>query len=415
MRSLRRVTLLGLSMVACTLSTPAVAETASAVRLDHLVADALAHAPDISASTARTQAASARAVPPLALPDPSVELGGQAMGVNPPGPLSMLLLEYRQELPYPGKRAARGEAMAAEIALRTGESSDIAARIVEEVRIRYARIYAADRELRALRAADALLEAAEGATGARYATGGASREAQLKLTIASARLRQRRAIVEAERAGELAGLLRLLGPTASSTFPEIESLPEVALPAIAETDVALEASPEVVVRKAERTAAARRLSASRVEEKPDFMMGAGAGVSAMPGPIFMFRFGMQLPFWRGDKQARLTEAARHDLQAAEADLDGTRRRIRADLVQLRSQWDSARVRAEELRATILPATTSAIDAALAAYAIRQGEFASVLEDLTMLVDAQTELARAESDRFVAWAGIQRRIEPVPRR
>src|SRR5262249_13454646 len=111
-----------LSIPAALLAAPAEPPTVPAAPptppITELVAAALAHSPALAARRAQAAAAQAREEPAAALPDPMVEAALQDVGFPRytvgKDENSMLGVELRQGLPYPGKRAARRAAAQAE-------------------------------------------------------------------------------------------------------------------------------------------------------------------------------------------------------------------------------------------------------------------------------------------------------------
>ncbi|MFA7329745.1 MAG: TolC family protein [Candidatus Delongbacteria bacterium] len=375
------------------------------VSLDSLVQRALRQAPELPEMEAAVKAAQARVTPAAALPDPALELGGQAMGL-PPGDNSTLTLELSQELPFPGKRGARRAVAEAEVTAREAARLQRMAEVVIAVRTHYADLYAIDRRGHVLAVASQLIEAAIRTMSARLSAGQVDQESVLRLEIQAARIRQQAAGLKAERTGAVAELNRLLGEAPDHPFGEITALPSVVPPPPDSLRAGIEASPELLMRQAEVLAARRRFEEARLEGRPDFMVGAGGGMTAMPEPVVMLRLGMSLPIWKRSKQDRLREAAGHDLQAAEAALEAERARLSTDLAGLVAEWGGTQETLREFQTTILPQSQSALDAALAAYAAGRGEFALVVEDLNLLLEAGAESAQAEADRLSIWARIE---------
>lgn len=373
--------------------------------LDSLIRRALRHAPELPGAEAAVLAARARVAPAAALADPVLELGSQAMGL-PPGETSTLTLELGQELPFPGKRAARRAVAEAEVNVREAERLQRTAEVVADVRTRFADLYAVDRRTRVLAAAGQLIEVSARTAAARLAAGQADRESLLRLQLQAARIRQQAAGLRAERAGALAELNRLLGDPPDQPVGEIGALPRVEPVQVDSLRAGLEDAPELLVMRSEVLTAQRRLEEARLEGRPDFMIGAGGGISAMPEPVVMLRLGMNLPIWKQRKQDLLREAAGHDLRAAQAALDAGRARLSADLAMLLAEWEGNRERVQEFEAAILPQSQSALSATLSAYAAGRGDFALVIEDLNMLLEAGAEAAEAEAERLDIWARIE---------
>jgi outer membrane protein, heavy metal efflux system len=371
--------------------------------VDSLIERALERAPEIPAYEARSRAAREREAPAAALPDPSIDLIAEGMGLAPPGPSSTLVVEVSQELPFPGKRAARRAAAEAETSVRAADVGDAKRRIAAQVRIVYARVYALDREREKLTATRDLLGLLSRTVAARYSTGQADRAALLRVDLEDTRVEERLVEIEGDRKGEVAALNRLLDLPADAPFGRVLDLPRVTVPDAGPDGIAVEGSPELAVLRAESAAAARRVEKSRVEEKPDFSLGLGGGIDGMVEPVVMLRFGVAIPLWRGDKQAPLTRAASEDFDAAEDD-------VRAKEIELRTRAAALRAalaRDEALVAlyagSIIPQSRGVFEATQSAYLADRGDFPSVIESYEALLEAEVGLARREASRFETWA------------
>ena len=90
-------------------SAPELLSEAPVAELEALVAEALSRAPALAAKRADIEARREMEAPAGALPDPMVEAMLQNIGFEPTigsEEMSMLGVQARQGLPYPGKRAA---------------------------------------------------------------------------------------------------------------------------------------------------------------------------------------------------------------------------------------------------------------------------------------------------------------------
>jgi len=118
------------------------------------VAAGLAHSPALAARRAQIAAAQARETPAAALPDPMVEAALQNAGFSRytvgTDENSMMGLEVRQGLAYPGKRAARCAAAQAETAQSQAELARLERSVAAQARAAYARLCALDGETTSL-------------------------------------------------------------------------------------------------------------------------------------------------------------------------------------------------------------------------------------------------------------------------
>ncbi len=377
---------------------------------------AIKRSPAAAAALRRAEAVRTRQAPAGALPDPMIEMVLQNAGVTSYSigreEMSMIGVQVRQELPYPGKRAARAEIVRAEAAVRQAEAELVMRRIARDVRTLYARLYALDREAETLQAAGELLDLLAATVRARYVAGVAEQEAVLKNQLEVSRLAERADDLRLARAESLAELNRWLDLPGEAEVGEVEELPAPIEPPES-LELLEEASPEVAVARAVVAAAAERLAAARLDLKPDFNGAAGLGVRGALDPVVTLSFGIQLPFWKEQKQRREIEAAALELEAAQRDLQDVRAMVRSELARLASARAVADRQVVLYREAILPRTSAALDAARAAYLAGRGDFSSVIEDFELWLEARVELARRESDAFVARAEIARIVGAGP--
>jgi outer membrane protein TolC len=398
------------------LASAPVAAAPSAPSVDELVAIALARSPALAALRAQMTAAAAREAPAAALPDPMVEAAFQDVGFPRytigKDENSMLGVEVRQGFPYPGKRAARRAAAHAETAERVAELARAERATASQVRAAYARLYALDGEAASLAAARELLDLLSTTASARYSTGQGEQEGLLRAQIEVSRLAERRADLEAERAAAVADLNRLLDRPGAEPIGPVERLPEVTPPAGGWEELAVAGSAEVASMQARIATAERRLNMARLDLRPDLSAGAGFGYRGSFDPMVTLRFGVELPFWRRQKQMPLVAAAEADLTAAREQLRDAQAAARAAAARLSARWRTADEQIRRFREGILPQTSVAIDAARSSYFAGRGDFTTVAQDFQLWLDARAQLARREADRFLAWAELTELTQPI---
>jgi outer membrane protein TolC len=396
---------------------PAVAQAPApspAPPVEELVAMALERSPAVAARRAEMAAAREMERPARALPDPMVE----AMLQNADFPeftvgeeeMSMVGIEVRQPLPYPGKLRARGEAAAAETAMRAAEVAETESRVAAEVRSLYARIYAMDRERQALTTSHELVELLSATAQARYASGGAEQESIIRAQLEGSRLGEELDDLEAERAAMVAELNRWLDRPGDTPLGEVVELPAVTAPAAGWQEAAVQASPAVQVARAAVAAAERRLAVSRLDLKPDFSPSAGIATQGSMGNVVTLRFGVELPFRKAQRQEPMIRAAEHELEAARRMQADAEAMARAEAARIEARWRQADRQIVRIREAILPQTSVGLDAARASYLAGRGDFSTVVENFRMWIESRVQLARREADRFAAWAETERFIE-----
>jgi outer membrane protein TolC len=397
---------------------PAVADAdASAPPLEALVAEALEQAPSVAALQARLAGARELVGPAGVLPDPTVELMLQNIGLDRwtvgEMDMSMVAPEVRQGLSYPGKRRARTRAAEALVAVAAADVEALRRAVAAEVRLAYARTYALDRERDTLAAAAELLDLLAETAAARYGVGEADQEAVVKAQIEASRLSERLDDLEAERAGVVAILNRLLDRPGAAPLAAIEALPPVRVEIDGIELAALERSPEVATVQAAVGAAEQRLEVARLDLRPDLFAGAAFGYRGDLDPAVVLRFGAELPLRRRSKQEPLLRAAEREVDAARADLRDTEAAVRATAARLAAEWRRAERQITRYREAIVPQSSAAVDSARASYLAGRGDFSTVIEDFRLWLGARAELARREAERFVTWAEIERLVGSPP--
>lgn len=406
---------LSIPLLAVVMATPATAQmddlsAGPPPSAEALVAEALAKSPALAAARSRQTAAREMEAPASALADPMV--GAVLQNADFPNytigseDMSMAGVEVRQPLPYPGKRRARVEVARAETARRASEVADLERRIAAEVRSLYARLYAIDQEQQALDAGRELADLLSATSRARYASGGAEQENLLKAQLQVTRLEERLEDHHAERRAMVAELNRWLDRPGGSPLGVVSSLPAVAAPSTTSWEErAVAGSSRVRVARAAITAAERRLATARLDLKPDFTPAATFATRGSLGPVLVLSLGVELPFWKREKQEPLIRAAEAELEAARQEVRDAEAEVRAQAARLASDWSRADRQIVRYREGILPQSSAAFDAARSSYLAGRGDFSTLVEDFNLWLEARVQLARREADRYAAWAGL----------
>ncbi len=407
-------------LAAALAAAPAQADTRASVLpaapgVEQLVATALERSPALAALRAKVAAAREMERPAAALPDPMVEAMLQNAGVTEytvgQEEMSMLGVEVRQGFSYPGKRLAAGDVARAETALQEAGLRAFERQIAVEIQRTYARLYAIDHERQSLEAARELLKMLSATAASRYAAGEAEQEALIKAQIAVSRLGEQLDDLATERAGMVAEVNRWLDLPGDAPLGEVRELPAVAAPAgswdALGDALSVESAPEVAVGRAAESAAERRLKAARLELRPNLSAAAGLGTRGSMDPVVTLRFGVELPFWRRQKQEPMIRAAAEELRMAQHELADAAAMARAEAARLGAVWRNAEGQIQRFREAIVPQTSTALDAARASYLAGRGDFSTVIEDFNLWLEARVQLARREADRFTAWAELER--------
>jgi len=412
-------TALGVTMATAFALVPGVMADTAAPPVEELVALALDRSPSLDALEARLSAAREMVAPAGALPNPIAETMLQNIGLDDytvgTVDMSMLTVEVRQDLLWPGKRTAARDRATAQAEVEAARLELARRTLAAQVRVVYARLYAADRERQALVAAEELLDMLAETVAARYAAGEAEQEAVIKAQLQGSRVAERLDDLLAERSTMVAGLNRLLDQPGGEPLGEISQLPPASFPEGSWWELAESNAPDVGVAARAVEEAEQRLAVARLEAKPNLSAGAGLGYRGDLDPALILRFGVEIPFWREEKQKPAIRAAEQELAMAAAELRDTVALARAEAARLATERERADRQILRYREAIVPQTSAAVDTARVSYLAGRGDFSTVVEDFELWLEARTELARRESDRFAVWAELEALVAPAPAR
>ncbi len=406
-----------IAQTAAALAQPAVAPAPAAPAVDVLVQRALDRAPSLAARRERIQAAQLAIRAADALPDPMIEVEYQSF--NFPrytigsDPTSMAGASIRQELLSGGRRSTRRAVAQAEAEQRAAEQRLMAADLVTEVRVQYARLYAIDREQEALADAGQLVRMLQATASARYAAGSTDQATVLRVQLEQTRLGQRVADLAAERLTVQAGINRLTNDPPDMAVGRVVDLPPPALPAEAASfaEQAVRQAPAIAVRQSELGVATRQVDAARAELKAAWSVGAGLFWQGGLDRMANFSVGVELPFWKKRKQLPMIASAESERRAAELELANTSIEVRAQATSLFAEYQNALDQIERYRGALLPQNSAALDATRASYLGGRGDFVSVLDEFRRWIDLRTELAGREADRYSAQARLAALLTP----
>jgi outer membrane protein, heavy metal efflux system len=385
--------------------------------VETLVAAALAENPSVAALRSRLGSAREMIAPASALADPTVE--GMYTEAGFPGwtvgrvEMSMFGVEVRQDLSRKSKRDAREAVARADAETREADVEALRRQVARDVRTLYARVYAIDQEIQNLAPGRELLDLLAATTSSRYGAGQGDQEGLIKAQLMQTRLAERQTDLLAQRRLTVAALGRLTNSRGPFSLGRVSGLEPVAFPEADWNELAADASAEIAAKQKAVAAAGKRVDSARLDLKPNMSAAAGAYYRGSIDPVVTLKFGLELPWWRKKKQEPLVRAAELDLEAARRELDAELARVREMTTRIATAREQSESQLERYREGILPQTSAVFDAARSAYLAGRGPFSTLIEDFNLWLEARTEVARRESDRYMAWAELQALTTPAP--
>ena len=372
--------------------------------LQALLQEALAGNPDLAQAGTLVQAEQERVPQAQALPDPMLSLGIQNDGLKKIQVGQMETSYYQimltQPLPYPGKRALRGE-----IAQLGAQASDLAVArtrltVAAELRRSYTGLLLVRSQLRLLEDQALLLKQAEATARSRYEVGQGAQADLLRAQLERTRLDQTRYRLQAEERSAVGTLNRIRGLAPEAPVPTprtLEQLPDP-LPLAPDAMAAADAqSPELRAAALGIQQAGRNLDLARLDRRPDFTVSAGYMPRGGLDPMWTASVGITLPLWQKHKQQRGVAEQEYRQQAAGKEVEKLRCLLAQRVQERTSQMESALGVIRLYRAGLLVQSEASFRAALSQYGVGRMPFVSVLESLNGWIADQSGLLQAQAD------------------
>ncbi len=359
---------------------------------DRLVAEGLRSAPEVVEARAAVEATQRRVEPARTLPDPSASFVYQNDGCSlslGKAEGSFIGLMLSQPLPWPGKLALAGNAIASEAReIEVGTLNRTGLTI--EARIRNAWY-----DLLLARALDRLIEERrntaqqiESTARNRYVAGLAVQQDVLRAQIELARIDELKATQRAVIAGRLAEINGLLGRPQDAALDAPDELPTVApIPAAAAVvSSAIARSPEAASARQGIETGRLRVELAKKNFLPDFVVSGGSmhrGNFAM-GPMWQVGIGVSLPVWANKRQQNQLAEMQARVAGQTSETDVIRRdleqRTRERLAQLEAANDVALL----YRDKIVPLDQLSYESALTSYQNGKVPFITVFDAVNAL-------------------------------
>jgi outer membrane protein TolC len=124
---------------------------------------------------------------------------------------------------------------------------------------------------------------------------------------------------------------------------------------------------------------------------------------------YMAELTMKLPGLNRDRHEGEAKQADAATAVAEADLEARTATVFLEVRQAQIAIAAAEKRTKVYRDTLLPQAEAAFKAATAAYQNNRAEFSSLIDSQNLLLDIQTSLYKASSDRDAGVADLERAI------
>lgn len=388
--------------------------TAKPTPLPVLIDELTANNPDLLAARRAADAAAYAPTQASSLPDPRVTF--QQMNVGNPLPFAgyttnnfaYIAVGASQMLPYPGKRALRGDVARGDIDVARARVDVVSRDRIDQLKTTYARLAYLQAMLGIFERDNALLQPIEQQAQARYASGQGNQQDVLRAQLEHTKI-LREISMNREATGEAQAALKRLVRRAQDS-PDIVAEPLVATPLRHSSAELLEQARDRNPDVRQQTASVARnqtaVTLAHKDFRPDF------GVSFMyqnTGPSFpdYYMATFDVTFHRRAPRGAALAEARVSVDRAQAALDAT---LQNALAEVQRQYVVAKSSEAQLliyRDGLIPQAKASIQAGLAAYRVNREDFQTLLSSFLDVLTLDQQYQQTLLDHETALAHIER--------
>ena len=371
-------------------------DTQSSARISfaEILKQAADNNPEIKAALHKYKAATARPSQERTLPDPMIGFMATNMGSAVPfesigeDPMSNAGVSFSQEIPFPGKRALKGDMATAEAKSAFEEYRATTLEVLSRVKAayyEYAYLHHAESVLtRNLSDLAKLAKVAD----TRYQAGSGNQQDVLKAELETSVARARLISIEQRRGAALARLNALRDQPADSAVGEPEPLKKIALKASFEelAEAAKTKSPMLNARQALVERDKTGVDYARRQYYPDFAVGGYYGNSGDLPDMWQWRIDLKVPLYYRSKQRFAVKESVHTLTRSQHEREAALQAITAALKEEYLRARAAEKLVDLYSRTIVRDARLAFDSSLQSYQTGQIDFLNVLTNLVMARD-----------------------------
>jgi len=387
--------------------------------LGALIDHALEHNPSLRASRMDAAAARERTRSATALPDPQIELELMDLSnaMNPgrsasvlPGRVGTTSWRATQMLPYPGKRALRGELAQAQAAASEAELLQTRLEVEAAIRRAYIAHYQAARQSQILGESMALNDSLTELALSRYARGLAAQQEVLMLQAERTALRIEALELERSRTSARVRLNALLRRSPDAPLAEPQALPPAPAPLAMATLIerARLRSPQLWKTHAELRAAGHSSALTQRERYPDLGVSLANNRPRGGRDSWDLRLEISLPLQQASRRAQEREAA-HAQSAAEARHQAADTRLAEALGEAYATMLARTEQVRLVQGALLPQNQASLESARAGYTSGATGFQPVLAAQQRLLASRLSLLEAEVEAALAMVDLQQLV------
>lgn len=387
----------------------------AATPLAELITQIEAANPELVAARREADASIARIRPAGAPPDPTISTGFMSGFLRPPffpsasTPDGFWQFGVKQEIPYPGKLAAR-TAIASTVAERARWNVEVKrVELVARLKAAYADLDLADRSLAILDDARAVLEQARAAAEARFRVGRGPQQDVLRAQLEMSMLIERVTMLRRDRVAALAEVNAVLGREPDTPLTTAPIGMEAPPPLSELRRLADERNPQVRRDEQQMAAGQAALTLARKEVLPDFGVNVTTErkVGGMPWMYGVDVMATLPLFWQRKQRPMVAEATAM-LAAARDMREATRVETDARLAAASADAEAGHELMTLYADSILPQARLALESSMASYQTGAVDVLTLLANVTSVLTYEVAYQQQRALYVRALA----RIEPL---
>ena len=380
------------------------------------VAEALEANPQIHAAVRRLTLARSKITTARSLDDPMLMVRDWDTPLSKPWDLNQaqLMVSIQQTFVNKQKRDLRAKVAGDDAEMAASDLESLRQEIAAQVRKICADLRRNAEEMKLHDRESSLLKEALAAALAQYSTGRVPQVDVLRAQMAVTRLDEHLIELNQERDTAQAELNVLMGrPADESVEISGDYAATVEMPPLEELErLAMEHRPELTGLRQGITKSKDGSQLTRLAMKPDFT--AALGYMLMPTGsyarnAYMAELSLNLPGLNRERHEGEAKQADAATDVAQADLEARTAAVFLEVRQAQIAIAAAEKRTKIYRDTLLPQAEAAFKAATAGYQNNRGEFSALIESQNLLLDIQTALYKASSERDAGMADLERAI------
>jgi outer membrane protein, heavy metal efflux system len=383
------------------------------LRLDDVVREALAKNPAIQAAAHEVAAQRAKAPQARALPDPTVSVGWmgniQPFSVQTGDPSSYRGVSAMQTLPYPGKRALKGEIASKEADASQWDLEAVRRSIAADVKAAYYDYWFYGMAIQTAQQNRELLTKLSQIAEVRYRVGKGTQPDVLRSQVEVSMLLQKLTSLEQMRATAQARLNTLLARDPDAPLAPAADIPkETALNVSLDDLYNLARQNDTEYQKMQTMVERNQLAASLAQKdyRPDlslaYMYEQRPNLPDMNGLTFTLNVPV---FYKSKQREEVRQATEEELSAASA-RDNRRNQLYFDLKQNYLAAKASENLLKLYSQGVVPQSSLALESSVSSYQVGSADFASVLANFTTVIAYETDYYRELANYQTALARME---------